>query len=63
MYIVITKAALDFTSNTFLSWCFLLVIYRHYKVLGSSVQRTLIKEGLIYWQVTFFLISLSICPP
>ncbi|KAI9496931.1 hypothetical protein BDB00DRAFT_952033 [Zychaea mexicana] len=39
IYIVIAKAALDFTSNTFLSWCFILVIYRHYQVLvlgGSS---------------------------
>ncbi|KAI9258194.1 hypothetical protein BDA99DRAFT_441145 [Phascolomyces articulosus] len=37
--IVIIKAALDFSSNTFLSLCFILVIYRHYRVLvlgGSS---------------------------
>ncbi|KAI8140657.1 hypothetical protein BJV82DRAFT_562141 [Fennellomyces sp. T-0311] len=33
-YIVIIKTALDFTSNIFLSWCFILVIYRHYRVLG-----------------------------
>ncbi|CAO3643795.1 unnamed protein product [Cunninghamella echinulata] len=50
-YIVIVKAVLDFFSNTFLSGCFLLVIYRHYCVLGSSIQKTLIKEGLIYWYV------------
>ncbi|KAI8366811.1 uncharacterized protein BYT42DRAFT_587940 [Radiomyces spectabilis] len=46
--IVIIKAALDFSSNIFLSFCFLLVIYRHYRILGTSVQKTLIKEGLIY---------------
>ncbi|KAI7851250.1 hypothetical protein BDC45DRAFT_445733 [Circinella umbellata] len=34
--IVIIKAALDFTSNGFLSGCFILVIYRHYRVLGGS---------------------------
>ncbi|KAI9316501.1 hypothetical protein BX666DRAFT_249201 [Dichotomocladium elegans] len=47
--IVIIKAVIDCSSNTFLSWCFILVIYRHYRVLGSSVHKTLIKEGLIYW--------------
>ncbi|KAL0135068.1 hypothetical protein V8B55DRAFT_1571292 [Mucor lusitanicus] len=47
-YIVIAKAAIDCTSNTFLSGCFVLVIYRHYRILGSSIQKTLITEGLIY---------------
>lgn len=48
-YIVIAKAIIDCTSNTFLSACFILVIYRHYRILGSSIQKTLITEGLIYW--------------
>ncbi|CAO3643008.1 unnamed protein product [Mucor hiemalis] len=48
LYIVITKAAIDCSANTFLSGCFLLVIYRHYRILGSSIQKTLITEGLIY---------------
>ncbi|KAG2207187.1 hypothetical protein INT47_012240 [Mucor saturninus] len=48
LYIVVTKAAIDCTANTFLSGCFILVIYRHYRILGSSIQKTLIKEGLIY---------------
>ncbi|KAL9555085.1 hypothetical protein MBANPS3_002508 [Mucor bainieri] len=47
-YIVIAKAAIDCASNTFLSGCFVLVIYRHYRILGCSVQKTLIAEGLIY---------------
>ncbi|ORX61995.1 hypothetical protein DM01DRAFT_1070123 [Hesseltinella vesiculosa] len=47
-FIVAVKAGLDFASNAFLSACFILVIYRHYRVLGSSIQRTLIREGLIY---------------
>ncbi|CEG69383.1 hypothetical protein RMATCC62417_05469 [Rhizopus microsporus] len=47
-YIVITKAAIDFTSNVFLSACFILVIYRHYRLFGNSIQRTLLKEGLLY---------------
>ncbi|KAI8066609.1 hypothetical protein BC940DRAFT_274692 [Gongronella butleri] len=36
IYIVIVKAALNFSSNAFLSACFLLVIYRHYRILGGS---------------------------
>ncbi|KAI7893732.1 uncharacterized protein EV154DRAFT_460519 [Mucor mucedo] len=38
LYIVVTKAAIDCTANTFLSGCFILVIYRHYpnNVLGGS---------------------------
>ncbi|ORE08263.1 hypothetical protein BCV72DRAFT_203902 [Rhizopus microsporus var. microsporus] len=47
-YIVIIKAAIDFTSNVFLSACFILVIYRHYRLFGNSIQRTLLKEGLLY---------------
>ncbi|CEP16319.1 hypothetical protein [Parasitella parasitica] len=47
-YIVVAKAAIDCASNTFLSGCFVLVIYRHYRVLGSSIQKTLITEGLMY---------------
>ncbi|EIE83127.1 hypothetical protein RO3G_07832 [Rhizopus delemar RA 99-880] len=35
-YIVIVKAAIDFTSNIFLSSCFVLVIYRHYRLLGGN---------------------------
>ncbi|KAG0174476.1 hypothetical protein DFQ28_006454 [Apophysomyces sp. BC1034] len=48
MYIVIIKATIDFTSNTFLSLCFLLVINRYYRFFGKSIQRMLLKEGLIY---------------
>ncbi|KAH8548695.1 hypothetical protein BGW37DRAFT_505957 [Umbelopsis sp. PMI_123] len=47
-WIVAVKAALDFTSNLFLSLCFLRVIYRHYQVLGSSLQKALLKDGIIY---------------
>ncbi|KAG1145785.1 hypothetical protein G6F37_005990 [Rhizopus arrhizus] len=47
-YIVIVKAAIDFTSNIFLSSCFVLVIYRHYRILGNSIQKMLLKDGLIY---------------
>ncbi|ORY94930.1 hypothetical protein BCR43DRAFT_417722, partial [Syncephalastrum racemosum] len=32
--IVLIKSSLDFTSNAFLSACFILVIYRHYRILG-----------------------------
>ncbi|KAI7898941.1 uncharacterized protein BX663DRAFT_461158 [Cokeromyces recurvatus] len=46
--IVIAKTVIDCTSNTFLSGCFILVIYRHYRILGSGIQKTLIREGLIY---------------
>ncbi|CAO3587464.1 unnamed protein product [Absidia cylindrospora] len=47
-FIVLVKAILDFSSNAFLSACFLFVIYRHYRERGTSIHRTLIKEGLIY---------------
>ncbi|CAO3685041.1 unnamed protein product [Rhizopus stolonifer] len=47
-YIVVVKAAIDFTSNIFLSGCFILVIYRHYRILGNSIQKALLTEGLIY---------------
>ncbi|CAO3612411.1 unnamed protein product [Cunninghamella blakesleeana] len=61
-YIVVVKAVLDFFSNIFLSACFLLVIYRHYRVLGSGIQRTLIKEGLIYcFGVCISNIATGIC--
>ncbi|KAI8374789.1 hypothetical protein BD560DRAFT_368303 [Blakeslea trispora] len=34
VYIVVIKAAIDCASNAFLSACFILVIYKHYQVLG-----------------------------
>ncbi|KAI8378841.1 hypothetical protein EDC96DRAFT_604502 [Choanephora cucurbitarum] len=48
VYIVVVKAVIDCSSNAFLSACFILVIYKHYRVLGSSIQKTLLTEGLIY---------------
>lgn len=61
--IVVIKSTLDFTSNAFLSACFILVIYRHYRILGSSVQKSLIRDGLIYWYVwsggSFFILITS----
>ncbi|KAI8083650.1 hypothetical protein BDF21DRAFT_302631, partial [Thamnidium elegans] len=47
IYIVVSKATIDCTANTFLSGCFILVIYRHYRILGSSIQKTLITEGYL----------------
>ncbi|KAG2177300.1 hypothetical protein INT43_007957 [Umbelopsis isabellina] len=47
-WIVALKAVMDFSSNLFLSLCFLKVVYRHYTILGSSLQKALLKDGLIY---------------
>ncbi|CAO3659878.1 unnamed protein product [Umbelopsis ramanniana] len=47
-WIVALKAVLDFSSNLFLSLCFLRVIYRHYQILGSSLQKALLKDGVVY---------------
>ncbi|KAI8877327.1 hypothetical protein K501DRAFT_158271, partial [Backusella circina FSU 941] len=50
--IVVAKATIDATSNVFLSWCFILVIYRHYRILGSNTP-------VIYtidWYLASFLI-------
>ncbi|OAD79289.1 hypothetical protein PHYBLDRAFT_139323 [Phycomyces blakesleeanus NRRL 1555(-)] len=45
LYGVIIKTAVDSISNTMLSYWFILVIYRQYKLFGTSVQKTLIAEA------------------
>ncbi|KAI8330974.1 hypothetical protein BC941DRAFT_328544, partial [Chlamydoabsidia padenii] len=55
-YIVIVKATLDFCSNTFLSACFLFVIYRHYRVLGSILGGFTPVLYTIDWYLASYLI-------
>ncbi|KAI8086127.1 uncharacterized protein BX664DRAFT_239910, partial [Halteromyces radiatus] len=56
IFIVIIKATLDFCSNTFLSACFLLVIYRHYRLLGSILGGSTPVIYTIDWYVASYLI-------
>ncbi|KAI8091097.1 uncharacterized protein B0P05DRAFT_485605, partial [Gilbertella persicaria] len=60
-FIVIIKASIDCTSNAFLSACFILVIYRHYRTLGILLTKNVLggNTPIIYtidWYLASFLI-------
>ncbi|KAI9301626.1 hypothetical protein BJ944DRAFT_252168 [Cunninghamella echinulata] len=44
----LAKLGLDISSNLFLSFAFLSVIYRHYKVFGNSIHKSLFSDGLMF---------------
>ncbi|KAI9470771.1 MAG: hypothetical protein EXX96DRAFT_585659 [Benjaminiella poitrasii] len=44
----LAKLALDIASNVFLSFAFLMVIHRHYRVFGNSLHKSLLSNGLIF---------------
>ncbi|OBZ89715.1 hypothetical protein A0J61_02226 [Choanephora cucurbitarum] len=44
----LAKLGLDIASNVFLSIAFLMVIYRHYRVFGNSLHKTLLSNGIIF---------------
>ncbi|KAI8643007.1 hypothetical protein BD408DRAFT_365739 [Parasitella parasitica] len=44
----LAKLSLDIASNAFLTIAFVLVIYRHYRVFGNSLQKSLISSGVIF---------------
>ncbi|CAO3611801.1 unnamed protein product [Cunninghamella blakesleeana] len=44
----LAKLGLDISSNLFLSFAFLSVIYRHYKVFGNSIHKSLFSGGLMF---------------
>ncbi|KAL9546019.1 hypothetical protein PS6_007889 [Mucor atramentarius] len=44
----LAKLGLDIASNVFLSFAFLMVIYRHYRIFGNSLHKSLLSSGLIF---------------
>lgn len=44
----LAKLGLDIASNLFLSIAFLMVVYRHYRVFGNSLHKTLLSSGIIF---------------
>ncbi|KAI7866909.1 uncharacterized protein EV154DRAFT_583435 [Mucor mucedo] len=44
----LAKLGLDIASNVFLSFAFLMVIYRHYKIFGNSLHKSLLSSGMIF---------------
>ncbi|KAI7881116.1 hypothetical protein K492DRAFT_161910 [Lichtheimia hyalospora FSU 10163] len=44
----IAKLGLDIASNAFLSVAFLMVIYRHYRLFGNSLHKSLMASGIIF---------------
>jgi hypothetical protein len=44
----LAKLGLDIASNVFLSFAFLMVIYRHYRVFGNSLHKSLLSSGIIF---------------
>lgn len=44
----LAKLGLDISSNVFLSIAFLMVIYRHYRIFGNSLHKTLLSGGIIF---------------
>ncbi|KAI9472057.1 MAG: hypothetical protein EXX96DRAFT_509950 [Benjaminiella poitrasii] len=54
--IVVAKTIIDCTSNTFLSGCFILVIYRHYRILGSVFDGSSPIIYTIDWYLASYLI-------
>ncbi|CEP19751.1 hypothetical protein [Parasitella parasitica] len=44
----LAKLSLDIASNAFLTIAFVMVIYRHYRVFGNSLQKSLISSGVIF---------------
>ncbi|KAI9261075.1 hypothetical protein BY458DRAFT_478248 [Sporodiniella umbellata] len=55
-YTVVIKAAIDFVSNIFLSACFILVIYRHYRILGNILSGSSPVIYTIDWYLASYLI-------
>ncbi|KAL0095651.1 hypothetical protein J3Q64DRAFT_1857137 [Phycomyces blakesleeanus] len=55
------KLGLDLGSNSFLSLAFLLIIYQHYRLFGSYSLRTLLSNGIIFFNLVIaILISLEV---
>ncbi|ORX54008.1 hypothetical protein DM01DRAFT_143124 [Hesseltinella vesiculosa] len=44
----LAKLGLDISSNVFLSFAFLSVIHRHYRMFGNSLHKSLLSSGLIF---------------
>ncbi|KAI8876773.1 hypothetical protein K501DRAFT_199659 [Backusella circina FSU 941] len=44
----LAKLGVDIASNAFLSLAFLMVIYRHYKIFGNSLHKTLLSNGVFF---------------
>ncbi|KAI8072086.1 hypothetical protein BDF21DRAFT_454188 [Thamnidium elegans] len=44
----LAKLGLDIASNVFLSFAFLMVIYRHYRIFGNTLHKSLLSSGIVF---------------